>query len=520
MYRFLVKSPDQSALENVGTEGFFSSALLIEDDPAHAALITRALKKVVEEVNHVSSGNDGLRAFETSFPEIVFCDLHLSDVSGLSILKTINELRPGLPIVVLTSSSNLEDAITAMREGAWDYMVKQFSEDLSDRIAFVVERIAERKISEMRELQVRAERDAFWVASHTAQDGLAILGRSGSVVFSNNAFGDFCSTAKRYQFEEAVNIIDLISHYNENVADSLRNELESDYGNSLWSKELTVEDLDNKTSRHFELSLSSVQVGGGHQSDFAEQLLPELRRYVVWVRDVTQRKDRERFQRDLLSTTSHDLKGPLGAILTCAELLQTSHDIPVEKTHELLNRVESCARNSITIIDELLSARRIQDGVLIIKPQMLPLASVVEDVYLDFLPVAKSKSIDFTVKPIDQDVTIYADRLAFTRVLSNLISNAIKFTPSDGVVVVAAEVNGNDISISVSDTGAGIEAKERHLLFERYTRLDKHSDIEGTGLGLYVVRNIIDAHNGKVEVHSDIGKGTTFIVTLTNPLES
>jgi len=517
---------DEVSSFKLDTTSIFSSVLLIEDEPAHASLIERALRDVVGDVTHVSSGKEALEAVESSLFELILSDLHLPDTTGIDLIKTIRELRPGLPVIVLTSSNNLDDAVSAMREGAWDYLVKQFSPEFNDGIRLVVQRTAVRREQQLREVQLRSERRNFWAAAHAAQDGLAILGGKGSVVFANEAFRNF---AKLLQpglgAEDPINVPQLIRRQDESVANALSSQLVEHSSDLLWSSELQVieastEGKDTKKF-YFDLALSSVKLEELQDVKLTEHGIPEFHRYVFWVRDITRRKEQERFQRDLLSTTSHDLKGPLGAILTSAELLEDPNFLRSDRAQELVTRIASCARNSINIIDELLSARRIQDGVLIVKPKWYSVGEILEEIVLDYLPIARAKSIDFTHRPVPADLHVYADRLGLHRILGNLVSNAIKFTPSGGRVELGATGKNGETEIHVSDTGAGIEPKARHLLFERYTRLEKHQEIEGTGLGLYVTKNIVAAHNGRIEVKSELGVGTTFIVSLPDgPLSS
>lgn len=500
------------------TVSIFSNVLLIEDEPAHASLIERTLRQVVGEVTHVTSGKAALEAIETSLFELILSDLHLPDTTGIELIKTIRELRPGLPVIVLTSSSNLDDAVSAMREGAWDYLVKQFSPEFADGIRLVVQRTAVRREQQLREVQLRSERRNFWAAAHAAQDGLAILGGKGSVVFANEAFRNFSKLLNPgLGAEDGINVVELIRSQDEGVARALAEQLVEHESDALWNSELQVSVAssgDSSKKHFFDLALSSVKLEELQDVQFADAGFPEFHRYIFWVRDITRRKEQERFQRDLLSTTSHDLKGPLGAILTSAELLEDPNFLRSERATELITRIASCARNSINIIDELLSARRIQDGVLIVKPKWYAVGDILEEIVLDYLPTARAKSIDFTHRPIPESLHVYADRLGLHRILGNLVSNAIKFTPAGGKVELGATHRAEEMEIYVSDTGAGIEAKARHLLFERYARLEKHQEIEGTGLGLYVTKNIVAAHNGRIEVKSELGVGTTFLISL------
>lgn len=501
--------------------GLFSEVLLVEDDKGHATFILRALKGIVGSVTHVHSGTEALRAIETLPFELVLCDLRLGDMSGLDIVKTLRAARPHVPTIVLTSSNNIDDAVGAMHAGAVDYMVKDFSSDFTVRLRLAIERTAERASAQIREAALRTERDAFWAAAHSAQDGLAILGSSGVVVFANEAFKNFCSTLGEATSNGVFpNVLNLIAQHDQTVARNLEANLSGHGGDSLWNAELKAKSAsgEEKNSRYFSLLLSSTSSAPISEHAFSGAQVPNLRRSVLWVRDITTRKEQEKFQRDLLSTTTHDLKGPLGAILTSAELVLEDDAQKSVRSRELLVRIASCARNSITIIDEMLSARRIQDGVLTIRPRWQLLGELLDDVLLDFQPVARAKAIELTCGRLADGMQIYADRIGFLRVLSNLVSNAIKFTSRGGKVEVNASSVVDGVAISVTDTGSGIDYKERHLLFKRYARLDKHDQVDGTGLGLYVSQSIVDAHNGKIDVTSTVGKGSTFIVTIPNPV--
>ena len=220
---------DASGFEDISS--LFSEVLLVEDEASHAKLVTRALTGLVGAISHVASGQAAIHALGSSLPELVLCDLHLPDLSGLEILEAIKALRPGLPVIVMTSSSKIDDAVAAMRAGAWDYMVKEFSPDFKERVQLVVQRIAERKLREMREIQVRGERDAFSQAVRAAQDGVAVLEQSGNVVFANEAFYKFVDRAqtKRHEGdEEQLNVLDVLGLQDPAVAEQLREQVLSE----------------------------------------------------------------------------------------------------------------------------------------------------------------------------------------------------------------------------------------------------------------------------------------------------
>ena len=490
----------------------FSTALLIEDEPAHAELIKRALKSYVGNIIHAPTGEDGIRELGEHYVDLVLCDLNLPDMTALDILAQVHEARPGLAFIVLTSSSDLESAVKAMRGGASDYMVKSFSSDFKGRLELMLNRLSDEEARKIREIQLRSERDAFWTAAHSTTDGLAILTSRGEIVFENRAF---CLLRKVIsETDHPENIVSLTRKLSASVADAIEEQLKGVGQNALWLGELAVPVMvqDKLVTRYFELNLSANRLPLDSISLEAEQL-DEFRRVILWTKDITAKKDQERMNRDLLATTTHDLKGPLGAIINSCELIDSMLPEAEPKVGELLNRVSSSSRNCINLIDELLSARRIQDGVFVVKPKLLDLADELHEVVLDYLPMAKNKNLSLSDKPAG-DIKIYADAIAFRRVLGNLINNAIKFTPSGGSIELASEYDEQEVRVSCADTGLGVDANLQHTLFEKYGRLDRDQSIDGTGLGLFVTKNIVDAHGGRIEVKSTGGKGTTFILSF------
>lgn len=496
------------------TAEFFSQVLLVEDDPSHAALVTRACAQHLGPISHVSDVSSAVEYLTTEIPDLVLCDLNLGNDTGLNLLRAAKEIRPTLPVIIMTSSNQIQDAVNAMREGAWDYVIKDFDDNFRDRLLLSLQRVAQRKHRELTELKLRAERDAFWAAIHTAQDGMAVLSSNATVIFANSAFHTFASLIAPHEDITGIRIADAIEKLNPEVAKSLRQQLADSHSDSLWQSEITIrnEIAGEKTTTAYELTLNAVSAQQLPDLSLQHRDLQLFRKYVLWIRDISGRRAREQFQRDLLSTTTHDIKGPLGAIITCVELLDTT--IPQEtREHELLLRIGSCARNAVTIIDELLSAKRIEDGAFVVRPTVQKIQEIIEETCLEFSQMAASRKLTLSYNA-DPNLEIYVDKIALIRLLTNLISNAIKFTPAGGKIDVEAKRNGSEVIVKVKDNGHGIEANRRHILFEKYSRLDQHAQIDGTGLGLFIVRSIVDAHGGRIEVQSQLGQGTTFVVTF------
>ncbi|MCB0317677.1 MAG: HAMP domain-containing histidine kinase, partial [Bdellovibrionales bacterium] len=165
-------------------------------------------------------------------------------------------------------------------------------------------------------------------------------------------------------------------------------------------------------------------------------------------------------------------------------------------------------------IDEFLSARSIQEGTFILKPTEIEIMPIVEETVKEFEAMASTRKINLQLGEIDKQVKGKVDELGLKRVLTNLISNALKFTPKGGGVFVSAKSKAGNLHIEVRDTGEGMEPSEVNKIFERFSRLEKHGAIAGSGIGLFVVKNIVNAHGGSIQVTSKVGEGTTFGISF------
>jgi signal transduction histidine kinase len=217
-------------------------------------------------------------------------------------------------------------------------------------------------------------------------------------------------------------------------------------------------------------------------------------------------------QLTFLAGVAHDLKSPLSTLKTGMYMLENEPSeqrrgeirLSLDRQIGLLNRM----------VDDLLDATRIEAGQLELRPAEFDLRRLVNDVVRLYVPAAPSHEI--TARLPDEPVVIDADPMRIEQVIRNLVSNAIKFSPSGGPVEVAAEMAADAVVLSVSDRGIGIAPEELQSIFLPFRRR-KPSVLPGAGLGLSVVRRIVTAHNGTVEVTSEPGTGSTFRVTLPRP---
>ncbi len=233
----------------------------------------------------------------------------------------------------------------------------------------------------------------------------------------------------------------------------------------------------------------------------------------VVCRDVTARAELEQLRADFLAMVSHDIRNPLGAIFGYTEMmLDTSCPLSPEQ-RELLHRINSNTRTVMSLVGNFLDASRIEAGRMIMSRRPIDLNAVVGRVAEQYAAHAQLVELALDVALDAELPEIIADGLQLERIAANLLTNALKFTPRGGRVSIRTERLPSSVALAVSDTGVGIPPHEFSRIFQRYARSGDGSQ-DGTGLGLYIVGTLVEAHGGFVTIDSTPGAGTTFTVYL------
>jgi signal transduction histidine kinase len=380
-----------------------------------------------------------------------------------------------------------------MRSGASDFLVKNFDSSFNDVLQMALSRLYASCEAEREKAALARDRDLLRIAIENSNDGLAVIGRDGRVRYCNSACSAFLSMTGAPE----KNFLAIPSEafvQGEKVVGLLAERFKTLEPGGVWATEVVIA---GGTDTAFDISLSAVPEG--HDSALL----------LLWLRDVRERKRRERFQRDILSTTTHDLKGPLGAIsISCDVLLDRRQED--QKTKALLERIAASASSAIHLIDEFLNVRRIEEGSFVMRPAKQDVGPVLAKAIETFRLSAETRGINLSVHETLSETSGCVDALALERVIANLVSNALKFTPRGGNVSIRNQRVPGGLVIAVQDSGTGMEPADAQRLFQRYSRLDQHTDVPGTGLGLFIVKSIVSAHGGNIDVTSAPGKGTSF----------
>ena len=237
----------------------------------------------------------------------------------------------------------------------------------------------------------------------------------------------------------------------------------------------------------------------------------------IWlVRDATQQQLAEEARDQFIDAATHELRTPLANIKAYAETLVTMDDLDVERQKEFCNTINSEATRLARFVDDLLSVSSMEAGVLTVSRQNVDTMRLLEEVAEKVRPLVVQKNLEFetAIPPKLPEMSIDKDKIVAT--LVNLLGNAVKYTPAGGRVALRVKTSDRELHLDVVDNGVGIDSDEIPKVFDKFFRSENPLVAEqvGTGLGLSLAREVVRGHGGEISVDSEIGKGSTFSITL------
>lgn len=236
---------------------------------------------------------------------------------------------------------------------------------------------------------------------------------------------------------------------------------------------------------------------------------------VAVVRDVTELRRAERLRRELTANVSHELRTPLTSIKGFAETLLGGAMADETACRRFLTIIDGEATRLMKLVDDLMDLSRLESRAVSMEPSAVRLDDLVAEALSRMRPQAEGHRIALRAAST-QAVVAMADRDRILQVITNLLDNAIKFTPEGGTVEVTVGITGGEAVVSVADTGRGIPADDLTRIFDRFYRVDRSRSrgAGGTGLGLAIAKYIVEAHGGRIAVTSRVNAGSTFTFTL------
>jgi signal transduction histidine kinase len=501
--------------------------LVVEGSPAQAMRMRRLLEASDYTASIAASGAEALAAVRARPPALVIVDVVLPDMDGYALCRAIKseEAFVEVPVILLTSLSAPTDIVSALECGA-DNFIQKTADDvyLLGRVSQMLTMFRGRDPLEP-VVRITASRDQILnflfstyaeVASQNVQltarhaelertraildassDGIGLHDLEGTFVVANDAlvrvFELFGVT-----LEPGMSRLELARRGAANTSDPVA---------FLESAEASVLDLEATTVYAWQHAASGRWFQR-RAEPFRDEAGTVVAR-ILTIREITAEREAEQLKSDFVATVSHELRTPLAGILGFSELLLTTpSDEDTRRSH--LETIYGEAKRMSALIDDFLDLERIETGDFTLQLEPLDVADVLRDQVELFKGRSEAHSLGLVLPPGPVMAMGARDRVG--QVVANLLSNAIKYSPDGGPVTVAATAGDGSVRVSVADLGLGIPSDQRERMFTKFFRVDSSDTrrIGGTGLGLALCRDIVEAHGGQIGFESRVGEGSTF----------
>jgi len=358
------------------------------------------------------------------------------------------------------------------------------------------------------EAVLRASEAKYRTLVDTSPDGITLTDLEGKVILCNQ------QTARMHGYETpesmyGLNVFDLIAPEDRSLAEQ---------NAQLTLNEGKVTNIEyimlRKDGRRYPAELSAALIRGTEGTPAT---------FLGITRDITERmqaieaeKKLIKMKEEFIASVSHDLRTPLFSLMGYIDLLRNGKVNDPEVQNEFLTRAAIDVNRLQDMVNELLDVSRLESNRLVLNREQVDLSTVILDVLQAFREQAIFKRISLISAPLNPPLIAEVDPLRMKRVLTNLVENAIKFSNVDEKIMVTGELRNGNVSIQVIDHGCGIPDEDCTLVFDKFYQVSRTltKNRFGTGLGLYISKQIVEAHGGSLSVESELGKGSTFTITI------
>jgi signal transduction histidine kinase len=466
--------------------------LLIEGNPGDARLIWEMLAQVrgsrfnLECCNRLSAGLERLAEGRV---DVLLLNLSLPDSQGLDTFLRAHAQAPEVPIMVLTGLDDEALAIKAVQDGAQDYLVKeQMDADLLGRaIRYAIER---------HRIRAELERQARALQSSEARlRNIIEKNADGIIIVNGNGIVSLVNPAAESIFGRKIEEL-----------------LGQPFGFPVVGGETTELDIMRRDGERVVADMRVVEIEWEGENA-----------YLASLHDVTERKRAEealheldRMKSEFIAATSHELRTPLFTIQGFVKLLLDGKVPDAETQKEFLSIIDREGDRLGHRIDDLLDISVVESGGMKLRKKGVSIKEVVQRVVANLQSLAREQEVTLEAELPPTLPELIGDEQRLEQVVSNLIDNAIKFSPEKGRVIVRTSAEDGKLLVQVIDQGIGIPGTAIPHLFEKFFQVNGSTTRThgGAGLGLYIAKQIVEAHGGQIWVESKVSAGSTFNFSL------
>lgn len=460
--------------------------LVVDDSPPTCLYLRRLLEKKGYTVLTAHDGAIGARLAMETLPDLILLDKEMPGMHGFDVSKILRRHNDtsGIPILMISSESETKEKIRGLEMGADDFISKSITgEELYSKIrAFL-------RIKDLQD-KLQSESDKLNQVFKFLHEPVAICSADDMMVLASQVFLSLLRMPREVaQFKTMTEILRTLG-VDEDMIVKLKHGTREEV-------RLTIE-LDGKVT-YLNGRTAPIQLSEDDQA-------------IAYIfRDITEEVASEKMKSDFHSMIAHDLRSPMSVIQGYVSLMASGKTGPINETQgEFLESVVKKIGEMTALLNDFLDMSKMDAGFVNLKSSDFNICELIEEVVSDLEPMADSRDININLDlPADQ-MRVHADSLRLTQILRNLMSNAIKYNVEHGWIQVTVAAEKPWVRVSITDGGIGMSTEELEVLFEPYTRGHSQRKIKGVGLGIVIVKKLVEAHGGQVTVSSTPGKGSSF----------
>lgn len=488
--------------------------LAIDDTPENLALLSQMLTKKGYKVRSVTKGSTAIRGAKAAPPDLILLDVKMPELNGYEVCQKIkaDDRTKDIPIIFISALGDVFDKVKAFQVGGVDYITKPF------QVEEVLARLDTHLTIRNLQIKLKAQNNQLQqeIAQKTAaEDKFAKAFRAcpNPIVIST------CDTGQILEVNHS--FLQMSGYDTAEVIDNNLDRLYSPSAFEIYQQALAKTqsqgyvrnlefDFPTKSDRvkTVLLSMEIIELGG-------------IKCTLQILNDITEHK---RLENEFISLVSHELRTPMTSTIGALDLLNSG------KLGTLSDRgkqiLQVAIRNSerlIRLVNDILDLERMKSGKIAINPIRCNFYPLLVQATETMQAMATKAEVKLILEPCDNisHVIMNLDSDRILQTLTNLLSNSIKFTEPGGTVKLTTTIRDNHCCIVVKDTGRGIPADKLESIFDRFQQVDASDSRSkgGTGLGLAICRHIVQRHQGKIWVESELGKGSAFHIQLPLDIE-
>ncbi len=467
--------------------------LIVDDNSINVDLLKEILEQIGKSSKAAYNAKQAFEKVEKENFDLILLDIMMPEMNGFEVIKQLkkNPKTAKIPVIFVSALNETTDIVKGLDLGSYGYITKPYNiEEVKARIINTL------RIKDVQQ-ELETEKNKLDLIFKFSADAILMLNASFEIVSFNKKFWEFFDIDLKSVYGQKVfSVIPAEANFNEEFI------IESLKVKKSIKKEVIVET--DKYSKCYDINCSRINPS----QDVAEG-------YVFVIRDITDSKEIEKQKETFVATLTHDLKTPIRAEMRALELLlKGSFGSLNEDQASIVKDTLYSSKYMFKMIENLLATYKYEHGKITLKKEKADILNLIRNICIDLKYLISDKNQELSLNFENENIFLDIDIMEITRVIMNLLTNSINYTQDGGKIIVTVKCDSSSVLVSFKDNGRGIAAGEMPYLFDKYKSYAKKFRQVGTGLGLYLSKQIIDLHDGEIWAESTEGEGSIFNVRL------